>query len=139
MSRINAAVAVACLCGHIEGNPRLQLEEKTVIEILDVLDCACMGGMKHGIFWTVWKLCQGLASLTVNDNNKEMIAANGGVEVLSEVRPLCRRMVSAHCLSTGTPPPPTQARLVSVMLVIIIIIIRRSGINPIPPTVIDRD
>ncbi|GLI60450.1 hypothetical protein VaNZ11_002607 [Volvox africanus] len=84
-SRINAAVAVACLVGHEEGNPRLQLDEDLVGEMLEVLDAACQGGMKYGIFWTVWKLCQGLASLSVNDKNKEMITAKGGVEILAEV------------------------------------------------------
>ncbi len=72
-SRINAAVAVACLVGHEEGNPRLQLDESLVGEMLEVLDEACAGAMRHGIFWTVWKLCQGLASLSVNDKNKELI------------------------------------------------------------------
>lgn len=43
--------------------------------MLGVLDSACQGGMKYGIFWTVWKLCQGLASLSVNDKNKEMITS----------------------------------------------------------------
>jgi hypothetical protein len=33
----------------------------------------------------VWKLCQGLASLSVNDKNKGMITAQGGVEILAEV------------------------------------------------------
>uniref|UniRef100_A0A7S0RZL4 ADP-ribosyl cyclase/cyclic ADP-ribose hydrolase n=1 Tax=Chlamydomonas leiostraca TaxID=1034604 RepID=A0A7S0RZL4_9CHLO len=84
-SRINAAVAVACLVGHEEGNPRLQLDESLVVEMLQVLDAACQGSMRHGIFWTVWKLCQGLASLTVNDRNKELIAANSGIEILGEV------------------------------------------------------
>lgn len=28
------------------------------------------GVLYHGSFWTVWKLCQGLANLTVNDRNK---------------------------------------------------------------------
>ncbi|EFJ50517.1 hypothetical protein VOLCADRAFT_103968 [Volvox carteri f. nagariensis] len=84
-SRINAAVAVACLVGHEEGNPRLQLDEDLVGEMLEVLDSACQGAMKHGVFWTVWKLCQGLASLSVNDKNKEMITAKGGVEILAEV------------------------------------------------------
>ncbi|KXZ55044.1 hypothetical protein GPECTOR_3g203 [Gonium pectorale] len=84
-SRINAAVAVACLVGHEEGNPRLQLDEELVGEMLEVLDAACQGSMKHGIFWTVWKLCQGLASLSVNDKNKEMITAKGGIEILAEV------------------------------------------------------
>eukprot|EP00198_Chlamydomonas_reinhardtii_P000418 XP_001689753.1 predicted protein [Chlamydomonas reinhardtii] len=84
-SRINAAVAVACLVGHEEGNPRLQLDEDLVGEMLGVLDSACQGGMKYGIFWTVWKLCQGLASLSVNDKNKEMITSKGGVDILAEV------------------------------------------------------
>ncbi|GFR48254.1 hypothetical protein Agub_g10119 [Astrephomene gubernaculifera] len=84
-SRINAAVAVACLVGHEEGNPRLQLDEELVGEMLEVLDSSCHGGMRHGIFWTVWKLCQGLASLSVNDKNKEMITAKGGVDILAEV------------------------------------------------------
>lgn len=84
-SRINAAVAVACLVGHEEGNPRLQLDESLVGEMLEVLDAACQGAMRHGIFWTVWKLCQGLASLSVNDKNKELIAAKGGIDILAEV------------------------------------------------------
>lgn len=32
--------------------------------------CASQGVMAYGMFWTVWKLCQGLTNLTVNDNNK---------------------------------------------------------------------
>ena len=52
-SRINAAVAVACLVGHEEGNPRLQLDETLVGEMLDVLAAACEGQMRHGNFWTV--------------------------------------------------------------------------------------
>ena len=28
------------------------------------------GVMHHGTFWTVWKLCQGFANLTINDRNK---------------------------------------------------------------------
>ncbi len=35
-SRINAAVAVACLVGHEEGNPKLQLSEDLVVEMLKV-------------------------------------------------------------------------------------------------------
>ena len=35
-SRINAAVAVACLVGHEDSNPRLQLEEDLVAEMLKV-------------------------------------------------------------------------------------------------------
>lgn len=39
---INAAVAVACLVGHQEeNNKRLQLDEKLVGKMLDVLDAAC--------------------------------------------------------------------------------------------------
>ena len=33
----------------------------------------------------VWKLCQGLASLSVNDTNKELITNKGGVAILAEV------------------------------------------------------
>ncbi|GFH21547.1 SAM domain-containing protein [Haematococcus lacustris] len=84
-ARINAAVAVACLVGHEEGNPRLQLDEQLVVHMLQVLGAACQGIIKHEAFWTVWKLCQGLASLAVNDSNKELIARNGGVQVLAEV------------------------------------------------------
>ncbi|KAL6761002.1 armadillo-type protein [Haematococcus lacustris] len=84
-ARINAAVAVACLVGHEESNPRLQLDEQLVVHMLQVLGAACQGVMKHEAFWTVWKLCQGLASLAVNDSNKELIARNGGVQVLAEV------------------------------------------------------
>ena len=69
-SSINAAVAVACLVGHEENNKKLQLDEGLVSKMLEVLDAACQGVMAYGNFWTVWKLCQGLTNLTVNDKNK---------------------------------------------------------------------
>ncbi len=112
---MNAAVAIACLVGHEEGNPKLQLSEDLVVELLQVrflargtfqqrrttlsaaatdvlalpqtcngrvgllcsqvLQAACKGELRHGTFWTVWKLAMGLASLTVNDRNK-VSAAN---------------------------------------------------------------
>ncbi|PNH02769.1 hypothetical protein TSOC_011218, partial [Tetrabaena socialis] len=84
-AEFGVTVMVACLVGHEEGNPRLQLDVELVGEMLEVLDASCQGAMKHGVFWTVWKLCQGLASLSVNDKNKELITAKGGIEILAEV------------------------------------------------------
>ncbi|GAX76301.1 hypothetical protein CEUSTIGMA_g3746.t1 [Chlamydomonas eustigma] len=83
--RINAAVAVACLVGHEENHQRLQIDSSLVEEMLEVLDASCQGIMCHGTFWTVWKLCQGLANLTINDRNKELISQRGGVDLLGEV------------------------------------------------------
>ncbi|GAX76299.1 hypothetical protein CEUSTIGMA_g3744.t1 [Chlamydomonas eustigma] len=84
-SSINAAVAVACLVGHEEDSTRLQLDKDLVGKILEVLNAACQGVMCYGMFWTVWKLCQGLTNLTVNDKNKMLVTAMGGIPVLSEV------------------------------------------------------
>lgn len=83
--RINATMAVAILVGHEENNPWLQMDEFLTKDILAALDCASRGEMHHGYFWTVWKLCQALSNLTVNDTNKELIIKVGGVEVLSKV------------------------------------------------------
>lgn len=83
--RINATMAVAILVGHEENNPWLQMDEFITQDILAALDRASRGEMHHGYFWTVWKLCQALANLTVNDTNKELIVKVGGVEVLAKV------------------------------------------------------
>ena len=64
------------------------------------------GVMRHKAFWTVWKICQGLACLTVNDKNKELIAARGGVDALAEVSmgPMC-----LHGMATGSRQSPHLA------------------------------
>ncbi len=76
--------------------------------MLGVLDAACQGGMKYGIFWTVWKLCQGLASLSVNDKNKEMITSKVGAP-LGAAR--CGRQASCDYKRKA---PRAQAGLVAV-------------------------
>ena len=40
-ARINAAMAIACLVGHEEGNPRLQMDDELIAEMLDVLNASC--------------------------------------------------------------------------------------------------
>ncbi|CAG9461007.1 unnamed protein product [Pedinophyceae sp. YPF-701] len=86
-SRINAAVALACLVGKEEEDVTmaLSLEQVLVAQMLDVLSAAAEGRMKYGSFWTVWKLAMGLASLCVPDKNKTLIKDAGGVEVLANV------------------------------------------------------
>ncbi len=158
-SRINAAVGVACLVGHEEGNPKLQLSEDLVVDMLQaraaflcvvflrggsaqppqgpcapsltlslsdirhadlflqVLDAACVGSMKYGTFWTVWKLCQGLASLSVNDRNKVWRLSpryGAGVAQLRIITlriaaRLTKQCAGAHHLAPGRPDPEQGA------------------------------
>lgn len=91
-TRINAAVALACLIGKEEagtqgasGSGAPVLDQALVCQILEVLNAAAEGRMAYGTFWTVWKLVMGLSALSVPDGAKEMILDAGGAETLATV------------------------------------------------------
>ncbi|GFR41275.1 hypothetical protein Agub_g1950, partial [Astrephomene gubernaculifera] len=83
--RINATMAVALLVGHEEQHPLLRMDEEGIREMLTVLTCARARVMCHGFYWTVWKVCQALARLSANEDNKQLLTREGGIEVLAEV------------------------------------------------------
>ncbi|KAG2442907.1 hypothetical protein HXX76_002983 [Chlamydomonas incerta] len=83
--RINATMAVALLVGHEEQHPLLRMDEAGMREMLTVLSCACARVMCHGYFWTCWKVCQALARLSANEDNKPILTREGGVGVLAGV------------------------------------------------------
>eukprot|EP00198_Chlamydomonas_reinhardtii_P014011 XP_001703348.1 predicted protein [Chlamydomonas reinhardtii] len=87
--RINATMAVALLVGwvvgHEEQHPLLRMDEAGMKEMLTVLSCARARVMCHGYFWTCWKVCQALARLSANEDNKPILTREGGVGVLAEV------------------------------------------------------
>jgi len=93
-TKVNAAVALACLVGReeldtedAEGQATQVpvLENSVVCQLIDVMANAAEGKMAHGIFWTVWKLAMGLASLSTPEGMKELILDAGGVDVLGTV------------------------------------------------------
>ena len=43
---------------------------KNNVKCCNALDFSMQGVRSHGNFWTVWKLCQGLANLSINEQNK---------------------------------------------------------------------
>lgn len=55
----------------------LELDEELVGQLMEALQAAVQGVLYLGVFWTAWKLCQGLANLTVNEKNR-VSAEQGG-------------------------------------------------------------
>jgi len=84
VGRINASVAVACMAGGEEDNPALMLSDNNIRDLVDVCERAMHGEMYAGSYWTVWKLMQGLASLTINEANVDRLADAGCIRVFSE-------------------------------------------------------
>lgn len=82
--RINASVAVACMAGGEEDNPALMLSDDNIRDLVEVCEKAMHGEMYAGSYWTVWKLMQGLASLTINEANVDRLAEAGCIRVFSE-------------------------------------------------------
>lgn len=52
-----------------------------------MLRACTQGVMVYDTFWTVWKLCQGIASLTFNDENKVGLANGPFVPHCISLRP----------------------------------------------------
>ncbi|CAG9460273.1 unnamed protein product [Pedinophyceae sp. YPF-701] len=84
-TRVHAATALACLSGGEEDDPTLMIAEPVVVEILATLDAAIDGREHLGQTWTVWKLVQGLARLSINETNKAVLARHGAVELIARI------------------------------------------------------
>lgn len=100
--RINAAFGVAILIGQEENHPLLQLDEQFAKDLLEVLHCAAQEKLCHGNFWTCWKVCQAFARLTINDTNKQLITAAGGIGECHTIT--CHTPYQSRCTDSQEHP-----------------------------------
>ena len=67
----------------------------------DILDLSAQGEPAHNYYWTVWKLCQAISCLSVNERNRQLLLKADVVKRLTQVSNISCVAVSLRSVISG--------------------------------------